>query len=237
MERIIIMKFYHAFDKKTLEYKGTLEWITGRIPWDHFIPTDSPEEIKIPENKKCVFVEESKKFEFVSIKEFKELQITLGNDDPLEDSQKLNEEGERISKTDDELLNEGFFTREQLIEKVKLKTNQKFLNLLKRGIIFKGHRFDCSDASKTRVADAILESQTFPDDFTNVWVSECKVDEDGNDIEGTENAYFPIASINDLLALGKEIKDFWKLCFFERRKVLDSLTIKTDSELVDLLKE
>jgi hypothetical protein len=230
------MKYYHAFDKKTLEYKTTLEWIPDRTPGDHFIPTDSPDPLRGFDNEKCVYVNEifgveSKKYEFISIKEFKELQIHLKNDDPLGDTQKIDEDGNRVSKTKEELLEEGHYSREEIISSVQSKLKNDFAQALKTGVIHKGYRFDCTDESKTRVADAILEAKTFPEDLIPFWVSTCKVDENGVDLPNTENAHFPIATMEDLLELGKAIKDKWKSTFYDRRLTLDSLPSLTDEEL------
>ncbi len=67
--------FYRAFDKKTLEYKGTFELIEGREPQEYFVVCETSQEIKIPDGKKCIFdlVKKTIGYKFISKREFTEL--------------------------------------------------------------------------------------------------------------------------------------------------------------------
>ncbi len=121
-----------------------------------------------------------------------------------------------------------------MLDSIKAKYKAKFEEELKHGVIYKGYRFSCSDESKSRIADAVLEAKTFPEDLVSFWVSTCKVDKDGKDIENTQNARFPIQKLEDLLGLAKVIKDKWKEIFYKRRMTLDSLESLSIEEIQTL---
>lgn len=220
----------YLFSKKTKELIGDTDILPDRIPRDYYIDSEPITFPELQDGQKIVY-DEVIGFKILNKKEWRILQSELGNDDPITSNQKFDENSQLVQKTQKELYSEKLITNAQYIEYLTNEIELFYNNQILHGTIHDGCRFRCDETSKGRISEAVLEMQTFPSDKVTAWISECKVNSNGIDIDGTENYQYQITSDQMLLDLAKAIKDFWKICFYTRRLMLDDLPNKTDLEL------
>jgi hypothetical protein len=212
------------------EYKESVNTDRNGPVW--FTPVELPE---LPHQENVVLVFDEFSLSWVTQsklpKDWTEYLISIGIK-KIEPTQKVDNEGSIISKTKEELYQEDLISKTEYIRYISPQVSTYAEQKALEGGNYDSHRFRCDEISANRISNAIMQAQLFPEDMTPAWVSEYKVDSQGVKIEGTDNAYYPIDSIDKLKNLGQFIGRFWRTCFYKRRTILDILPNKTKEELL-----
>ena len=139
---------YYQYDKNSLEYKNQIEVKEGREP-ANAIKIEPP---LIEQSSHCIFDIKTKNWKVISKKEFVELQISLGQKEKLSDFEKLNDLGEKVSKTRLELFEQKLLSKDKILRDKLYEISSKAKEKIESG-------FESKAKGQFYIYDSKLEDQ------------------------------------------------------------------------------